>query len=120
MVLADASVWVSHFRRSSSRLVRLLDEGAVACHPFVVGELACGNLRNRAQILSLLRALPCVEVAGYEEVLAFVESNRLMGTGLGYVDVHLLASAMLSAVPLWTDDRRLAQTASALGVSLNG
>jgi predicted nucleic acid-binding protein len=116
MVLVDTSVWVSHLREGEDRLVRLLEEGVVCSHPFVVGELACGNLKNRTEILSLLQALPSAEVAIHEEILAFIENERLMGKGLGYVDVHLLGSAVLSDVLLWTADRRLAECAGALGI----
>lgn len=116
MVLVDTSIWVSHLRKRNDRLVTLLEEGVVCAHPFVVGELACGNLKNRMEILSLLQALPSAEVATHEEILAFIESEQLMSKGLGYVDVHLLGSAVLSSVRLWTADRRLAECAGALGV----
>ena len=116
MVLVDTSIWVIHLRERDDRLVALLEEGVVCSHPFVVGELACGNLRNRMEILSLLQALPSAEVADHEEILAFIESKQLMGKGLGYVDVHLLGSAVLSGAFLWTADRRLAGSASALGI----
>jgi hypothetical protein len=116
MILVDTPVWVSHLREGDDRLVRLLDEGIVCCHPFVIGELACGNLKNRMEILSLLQALPSAEVADHEEILAFIDSNQLMGKGLAYVDVHLLGSAVLSGITLWTADRRLAKAATALGV----
>ena len=116
MVLVDTSVWVSHLRDGRPDLELLLVNGDVACHPFIVGELACGNLKNRSQILSLLQELPRTQTANHEEVMYFIESNRLMGKGLGYVDVHLLASAVLSPVPLWTLDKTLAQTASELRI----
>ena len=118
MVLVDTSVWVSHLREGDDRLAALLGEGVVCCHPFVIGELACGNLQNRIEILSLLRALPKAEVADHEEILTLIDHNRLMGKGLGYVDVHLLGSAVLSGISLWTADHRLAQAASLLGVCL--
>ena len=111
MVLVDTSVWVSHLREGNTNLADLLQNGEVVSHPFVVGELACGNLKNRALILSLLKSLPMSIEAEHEEVLAFVEGNRLMGKGLGYVDAHLLTSAVLSEVPLWTLDKRLEQVA---------
>lgn len=114
MVLVDTSVWVLHLREAHTGLVRLLDEGEVACHPFIVGELACGNLKNRTLILSLLEALPMAIAAEHEEVLAFTESHHLMGMGLGYIDVHLLASAVLSRLPLWTLDKRLEHAAGTL------
>jgi len=115
-VLVDTSVWVDHFRRGSGRLAALLEEGLVVCHPFVVGELACGHLRNRAEILESLSALPRVETADHEEVLRFLDSQRLYGTGLGWIDAHLLASAVLSGVRLWTRDRRLLRAAERVGV----
>lgn len=116
MVLVDTSVWVEHLRSGSAGLEPALQNGQVACHPFVIGELACGNLRNRSQILSLLSTLPLVRLAEHEEVMHVIEEYRLMGKGLGYIDVNLLASAMLSRVPLWTIDRRLNAVASTLGV----
>lgn len=116
MVLVDTSVWVSHLRKGNDRLMALLDEGVVCCHPFVIGELACGNLKNRLEILSLLRALPIAETVDHEEILTFIDNNRLMGKGLGYIDIHLLGSAVLSGVSLWTTGRLLAQAALALGV----
>ncbi|MEK6790901.1 MAG: type II toxin-antitoxin system VapC family toxin [Deltaproteobacteria bacterium] len=107
MVLVDTSVWVAHFRAGDSELERLLNHGQVICHPFVVGELACGNLKNRTEILSLLQALPTALVLDHDEVLRFVDTHRLMGRGLGYIDIHLLASAMLTNASLWTLDKRL-------------
>jgi len=117
MVLVDTSVWVTHFRKREDGLKALLEEGKVACHPCIIGELACGNLANRTEILRLLQALPQATVAEHEEVLRFLEINRLMGIGLGYVDVHLLASARLSSVHLWTEDARLRGAAEKLGVA---
>jgi predicted nucleic acid-binding protein len=107
MVLVDTSVWVEHFCRGVPELARLLDAGLVVCHPFVLGELACGNLKNRREILELLQTLCTCPVASHEEVLSFLEANHLMGRGLGYIDIHLLASAKLSGLPLWTLDRPL-------------
>ncbi len=111
MVLVDTSVWVSHLREGNTDLADLLQNGEVVSHPFVVGELACGNLKNRALLLSLLKSLPMSIEAEHEEVLAFVEGNRLMGKGRGYVDAHLLTSAVLSEVSIWTLDKRLEQVA---------
>jgi len=111
VVLVDTSVWVSHLRETNDALVHLLNDAEVVCHPFVIGELACGNLKNRTAIISLLEALPTVYEAGHEEVLAFIESRKVMGKGLGYVDVHLLASALLTEVTLWTLDKRLDKVA---------
>ncbi|MFZ1948283.1 MAG: type II toxin-antitoxin system VapC family toxin [bacterium] len=112
MILVDTSVWVDHLRRGNRRLQSLLQENQVLGHPFVVGELACGRLRNRGEILDLLRLLPQAEIAEHDEVLDFVESRRLFGQGLGWTDAHLLASAILSRSGLWTLDRALAEAAA--------
>ncbi|MDO8785981.1 MAG: type II toxin-antitoxin system VapC family toxin [Syntrophales bacterium] len=117
MVLVDTSVWVSHLREGDAELERLLSNGDVMCHPFIIGELACGNLKNRVEILSLLRLLPMAIRAEHEEVLEFVENNNLMGKGLGYIDVHLSASAMLTGVPMWTYDKRLANANKRLHIN---
>jgi len=117
MVLVDTSIWVSHFRGGEARLKELLLKGRAVCHPFIVGELACGQLKNRKEILSLLEALPMAKIAEREEVLHFIEKHRLIGIGLGYVDVHLLASALLSGIPLWTKDKKLKEVAIRLNVS---
>jgi hypothetical protein len=114
MVLVDTSVWVSHLRDGNAELANLLNDGRVLCHPLIVGELACGNLKDREVILSFLQLLPvCIE-AEHDEVLSFIENNRLMGKGLGYVDVHLITSAVLTGVSIWTLDKKLAQTADSL------
>lgn len=116
MVLVDTSVWVSHLREGNLRMVSLLNDGDVVCHPFIIGELSCGNFRNRLEILLLLHSLPMVGQTEHEEVLQFVEGNDLMGKGLGYVDVHLLASAVLFGVLIWTLDKKLQAASSKLGV----
>lgn len=116
MVLVDTSVWVAHLREGAIGLHALLDDGRVACHPFIVGELACGNIRNRLEILTLLQALPATLQAEHEEVMRFITDHRLMGKGLGYIDMHLLASAVLTKVPMWTLDKRFAEISSTLGV----
>lgn len=117
MILVDTSVWVDHLRRGNHDLGRLLIDEQVLCHPFVVGELACGRLSDRAEILSQLQALPQAGSVGHQEALAFVEMHRLMGAGLGWVDVNLLASAALSAASLWSFDRSLMTAAKRLGLS---
>jgi len=117
MILADTSVWVDHFRMGSERMRSLLYTEEVFCHPFVIGELACGSLRNRKEILSGLMALPEAHVAEQDEVLRFVESRHLYGRGLGWVDVNLLASALLTGCRLWTLDKPLRKAAAALGIS---
>jgi len=116
MLLVDTSVWVRHLREGDPDLEKLLNGGEVMCHPYIVGELACGNLKNRKEVLSLLQLLPPATLANHEEILQFIEENRLMGKGLGYVDVHLSASAVLTGVQMWTYDRRLNETNEALGI----
>jgi predicted nucleic acid-binding protein len=113
-MLVDTSVWVEHLRRGDPTLSELLDRGEVECHPFIIGELACGSLRRRSEVLSLLRSMPHVPVATDKEVLKFIERHRLMGRGVGWVDVHLLAAAALGSTLLWSRDRRLSQVAQEL------
>ncbi len=114
MILVDTSVWVDHFRSGNIGLANLLNEGEVASHRFIIGELACGNLSNRSEILSLFGSLPLVHHAEHEEVLDFIDNYKLMGKGLGYIDIHLIASAMLSRVPIWTLDKKLKEVSSKL------
>jgi hypothetical protein len=116
MVLVDTSVWILHLRKGNIDLERLLNDGDVVCHPFIVGELACGNLKNRSEILSLLQSLPMSIQAEHEEVMRFIEDYRLMGKELGYIDMHLLASALLSEIPIWTLDKRLNKVLKELGI----
>ena len=111
MVLVDTSVWVNHLRNCDTHLERLLLNGEVVCHTYIIGELACGNIKNRKEIISLLRALPMTSSIEFEEFLYFIEQNQLNGKGIGFVDIYLLASAMLSQIPLWTEDKRLMKTA---------
>jgi predicted nucleic acid-binding protein len=117
MTLADTSVWVDHLRNNNSRLSQLLFDGEVLSHPFVIGELACGFLTKRAEILSLLSTLPKIVVAEHDEVLQLLDARRLYGRGLGWVDMHLLASAVLSQTPIWSLDRTLSKAADAIGVA---
>jgi hypothetical protein len=116
MVLVDTAIWVLHLKKGDADLKALLEDGEVLCHPFIIGELACGNLKNRDEILSLLKALPQAKVAGHDEVMEFIEIHSLAGAGLGYVDVHLLASVLLSKSTLWTADRSLSAVAKKLGI----
>src|SRR5579863_9093848 len=111
MVLADTSVWIEHFRRTHAGLSERLSGGLVLMHPFVSGELACRNLKSLALVLSDLKALPPAMLASNEEVLRLIEDRRLWGRGLGWIDAHLLASALLSDCRLWTLDRRLRRAA---------
>jgi predicted nucleic acid-binding protein len=117
MVLVDTSVWVSHLRHGNEELQKLLHGGEVVCHPFIVGELACGNLKNRHEILTHLQSLPMTTLAEDEEVLNFIEANQLMGKGLGYIDVHLIASAVLTNVLLWTLDKTLHRFTEKIGIN---
>ena len=116
MILVDTSIWLQHFRIGSERLKALLLDGQVLCHPFVVGELACGTLRKRAEILAMLKALPEARLLDQEEVLNFLEARRLCGSGVGWVDAHLLASALLMGCGLWTADKPLRRAAAGLNV----
>ena len=117
MILVDTSVWIDHLRTGNAKLVSLLDDDQVLVHPFVIGELACGALRKRSEVLRLLRALPQARIADHEEVLRFVEDHRLFGRGIGWVDSHLLASAVLSSAPLFTLDRPLLRLATSLRIA---
>lgn len=115
-MLVDTSVWVDHFRHRNQALAALLETGEALCHPFVMGELACGHLRQRQQVLGLLSHLPGAPVADHHEVLSFVERHRLAGSGVGWIDAHLLASTRLAGTRLWTFDGRLRTAARRAGV----
>jgi len=121
MILVDTSVWVDYLRQSDPGLATALEEGRVLTHPFVIGELACGNLSRRAEVLTLLQGLPRAPLASDHEALELIENRRLMGRGIGYVDVHLLAAAALDDdATLWTRDQRLAAAAAELGLAERG
>ena len=120
MILVDTSVWVDHLRAGEAQLVALLERSAVVMHPMVIGELACGNLTDRETLLSLWRNLPQLAAATDAEVLFFLEHHRLWGRGVGYIDVHLLASVSLNTrAELWTRDRRLQDSAERLGLAFS-
>lgn len=120
MILVDTSVWVDHLRRGDDTLIQLLSQGQVYIHPMIIGELACGHLQNRKQLIDLWQNLPCSVEASHHEAMLFVESHRLMGRGIGFVDVHLLTSTRLTAnTQLWTRDNRLASVAQFLGVEFS-
>ena len=115
MILVDTSVWVDHLRRGDPGLAALLERSAVVMHPFVVGEIACGSLRNRQALLELLQDLPAAVTATDDEALQFIERHALHGKGIGYVDVHLLVSvALTGGARLWTRDQKLRRVAAAL------
>lgn len=119
MILVDTSVWLDHLRTGSPLLADHLDGGRVLVHPFIIGEVALGNLRQRDLVLDALANLPMAIVAGDEEVLSFIAANDLPGTGIGYVDAHLLAALRLTpGAQLWTNDRRLDAAAARLGLSI--
>jgi predicted nucleic acid-binding protein len=115
-VLVDTSVWVDHFRRGNAKLSEQLEAGQVWIHPFVIGELACGSLSQRRNVLTLLAALPSAPMADHDEVMEFVETRGLYSRGLGWIDLHLLLSARIVQLPFWTLDKRLALAALAIGL----
>lgn len=117
MVLVDTSIWVEHLRNGNRQLERLLTDAEVICHPFIIGELACVNMNNRNEILSLLKSLPLTPMLEFDEFLFFIDGNQLMGIGIGFVDVHILASAKLAGTLLWTADKKL--NSAAIELSLN-
>jgi len=115
MILVDTSVWVDHLRKGVPALAAALEQGAVLMHPFVIGELACGKLKNRSEVLQLLGEMPGAPMVTDSEARDFIERRALMGQGIGYIDVHLLASATLAGpARLWTRDKRLAAVAEGL------
>jgi predicted nucleic acid-binding protein len=117
MILVDTSVWIDHFRIKADHLVDLATRDELCMHAFVVVELASGHLANRTSTLAYLKAVPHILPAGDEEVLTLIETQKLMGRGLGYVDLHLLASAKLNSVRIWTRDRRMLQAAVDLEIA---
>ena len=118
MLLEDTSVWVRHLREGDARLASALERGEVWTHPWVIGELACGRLSDRATLLGHRRALPSTPVASVDGALALIERRSLMGRGVGWVDVQLLASALLAGTRTWALDRRLSTVAEELGVAV--
>jgi hypothetical protein len=118
MILVDTTVWVDHLRAGDKRLTELLDAGAVVMHPFVVGELALSHLNPRGTILHMLSQLPAIGAVTDTEALAYIERHKLVGLGIGYIDVHLLASVQLAAgTTLWARDKRLRAVAEKLGLA---
>lgn len=117
MILVDTSVWIDHLRHTEAELVFLLGQYVVLMHPMILGELACGNLRNRTVLISLWQGLPRITAATHAEVMHFIEMHALMGKGIGFIDVHLLcALALEQDAQLWTRDKRLAEVAASLGL----
>jgi len=109
MVLVDTSVWIEHFRRGNLKLTTLLLNDQVLCHPFIIGELACGNFKNRSEVLSLLQALPKTPLISDTEVLHFIDEHKFYGKGIGWIDAHLLASCCANKCSLFTLDKKLSQ-----------
>jgi predicted nucleic acid-binding protein len=107
VILVDTSIWIDHLRGGNRALAALLQTDVVCTHDFVIGELACGNLRNRAQVLGLMQSLPRLAAATDDETLFFIDKQKLMGRGIGYVDAHLLAATVLRGARLWTKDKIL-------------
>ena len=116
MILVDTSVWIDHFHHSDEDLKELLLSNQVCIHPFILGELSCDNIRNRREVLSLLRTLKSIDTVLEEEVFILIEDRKLFGRGLGFIDIHLLASAMIHHVPIWSRDKSLKRVAGELGI----
>jgi predicted nucleic acid-binding protein len=120
MILVDTSIWVDHLRYGDEPLSQLLIQGLVFCHPMIIGELACGNLQNRSELISMWQNLPLPTEASHQEALYLLESRHLMGKGIGYIDLHLLATCLLTTnTLLWTRDKRLASIADSLGIGFS-
>ncbi len=117
MVLVDTSVWINYLHSGISMLEELLNDVEVATHSFIIGELLCGGIKKRKEFISLIQALPVTPVITNEEFIYFMESNKLSGKGIGFVDVHLLASSKLAQVPLWTADKNLLKIANSMKLS---
>ncbi len=107
MILVDTSVWIDHLRKNNQHLQFLLLEAEVVCHSLIIGELVCGNIKNRTEIISLLQSLPMAPQIEFDEYLYFIEKHKLYGKGIGFIDIHLIASAKLAQARLWTLDKRL-------------
>ena len=117
MVLVDTSVWIDHFYKKNDHLVNLLNEGKVYTHEYIIGEIACGNISNRDEIIQLLRSLSFTLSISQEEILDFISNSHLYGKGLGFIDIHLLASSLISNAKLWTKDKKLNHVAKELNIS---
>jgi predicted nucleic acid-binding protein len=114
LILVDTSIWIDHFRSANRLLSELLDQEQVLVHPFVLGEIACGNLKNRKEIVALMQALPRAPRADDDQIPFFIEQRALMGRGVGLIDIHLLASCLMQPCLIWTADKRLQTVAREL------
>jgi predicted nucleic acid-binding protein len=110
-------VWIKHLRESDKNLIQLLEQGLVACHPYIIGELACGGIKNRHEIIGLLNDLPSTDVLDHNEIMEFIEYRQIINKGIGYVDAHLLGSALVSETLLWTLDKALREIANQLSIA---
>jgi predicted nucleic acid-binding protein len=120
VILADTSIWIDHFRHSDAELRRVIEEDTLLCHPFVIGELALGSLRDRATVLAFLAAQRRAAVATHDEIMTMIERHGLFSMGIGYADAHLLASVLLDrGSALWTRDKRLRAAAEKAGATLH-
>jgi predicted nucleic acid-binding protein len=119
VVLVDTSIWIDHLRKASCKLASLLEAEEVTIHPFVLGELACGNLSSRKEIIALLHALPGATKVEDDELLLFIERHHLMGRGIGLIDVHILASCCIDSCLLWTTDKRLRVVAKEMNIDFS-
>ena len=116
LILVDTSVWIKHLREGDKDLAELLEQGLVVCHPFIIGEIACGGIKNRLEIINLLSYLPSTEVLDHNDIMNFIENRNIMNKGVGYIDIHLLGSALVSDTPLWTFDKALRKIALQLSI----
>ena len=118
MILADTSVWVDHLRSGNQQLSDYLNAGHIVCHRYIIGELACGNLKNRDEILSMLRSLPTIQIAEHDEVMYLISKHNLHGRGIGWIDAHLLTSVLMAKCKIWTLDKPLEKVAEDLKISI--
>ena len=116
LILVDTSVWIKHLREGNQNLSQLLEQGLVASHPFIIGEIACGDIKNRYEIISLINDLPSTDVLDHSDIMEFIENRKIMNKGIGYIDVHLLGSVLVSDTRIWTFDKALKKMAFQLSV----